>query len=35
MTAAPITPARTNRLAELASARHVAIVGIILGVVAG
>jgi ABC-type uncharacterized transport system permease subunit len=35
MTAAPISPARTNRLAELASARHVAIVGIILGVVAG
>jgi simple sugar transport system permease protein len=33
MTAAPISPSRTNRLAEIASARHVAIVGIVLGVV--
>ncbi len=35
MTAAPITPSRASRLAELTSARHVAIVGIVLGVVAG
>ena len=35
MTAAPITPSRASRRAELASARHVAIVGIVLGVVGG
>jgi simple sugar transport system permease protein len=35
MTATPISPSRANRLTELASARHVAIVGIVLGIVAG